>query len=318
MWVADLLALASLALSVPQTVPPASSPSGDSTVPSSQQPQRSDQDIIVTGMTPKALRSYIHEASGNYVGEQVPRWGVSICLKVEGPAPKQSEYMVQRISAIAKAAGAPPVRTDGCDPSVVITVSSDADELTAELLRRFPRLGFDLSSGILDLRRVKAMLRETRPVRWFANTSWFNPIVPIAGEMQTQNISAMPQTSASRLNPPRQRYFRQMQILVDGKSQGPVNLRQLSDYCAMVALANPLMDGDFPDGSILSLYQHDGDTAPAGLMPVDLNYLRALYSTTIRYYASTNITNIQRRRIREKLEHLSGIPERSQEDADGS
>jgi hypothetical protein len=85
-----------------------------------------DQPIIVTGEvnTRDAVKQFVRALTPTLFAGQISRFEHSVCPRVVGLPPHQSDAIVQRIRLVAKAAGIA-VDKEPCDADIVLIVTSD-------------------------------------------------------------------------------------------------------------------------------------------------------------------------------------------------
>jgi hypothetical protein len=134
-----------------------------------------------------------------------------------------------------------------------------------------------------------ARFRDTRrPIRAWYDSEFGSPDgSPILNESMQAGLSEVPtgsRLSDSRLNVAHVLVFAVVVVIIDGKQALALQIGQLADYVAMVALTE--IDLDAPLGSaptILRLFaaRASGEQPPTGLSAWDLEFLKALYRTSL-------------------------------------
>jgi hypothetical protein len=109
----------------------------------------------------------VREVGSPARGRGLARWRNGVCIGVVNMQPDSAQYIVDRVSTVARdlglRAGAP-----GCEPSVIIIATVDANTFTADFVAMRPRLfivgGAGMDQGHSALRRFQT---TERPVRWW-------------------------------------------------------------------------------------------------------------------------------------------------------
>ena len=230
-------------------------------------------------------------------GESLTRWNTKVCPLVAGLPRDQGEFILQRLSQSASNAGAP-LAPENCKANFFILVSSQADQILEELQKKRPRL-FDTHNGLGPLQHF---LRTERPVRvwhnWQSEGEDAGGVVIAAafigaaggasmgGGVGTGSSSAAigdyptDRLPNSRLSRSAVRSIHTAIIIVDLARIKSVNLGQLSDYIAMVGLAEINLDRTiFAAPSVLRLFSEPSETPLDGMSPWDQALLKSLYAS---------------------------------------
>jgi hypothetical protein len=228
-------------------------------------------------------------------GESLTRWNTQVCPLVAGLPRDQGEFILRRLSQSVRNAGAP-LAPENCKANFFILVSSQADQILEELRKKRPRL-FDTHNGLGPLQRF---LRTERPVRVWQN--WQNEGDDAGGVIIAEAFigvsggasmgGAVGSSSAamanwptarlpnSRLSRSAVRSIYAAIIIVDLARIKSVNLGQLSDYIAMVGLAEINFDRPIVSApSVLRLFSEPGETPLEGMSPWDQALLKSLYAS---------------------------------------
>lgn len=253
-------------------------------------------------------------AHGRFVG-QIPRWNTPVCPGVLGASPKVSAYFVQRISATARAAGAP-LGKRGCRPNLIVAVTNEGDHL-AEALARNHRYRLFGQGRHQELGQFRT---EGRPVRWWhlsrpgparrargTDASIGNEVGWGGGAGPGLSAPAF-KDEGTRLRENTQEDMTGVLVVVDAEQAKGVPAQALSAYVAMIGLARlPQKPGVDDADTILNIFaaRDGGRSAPADLTAYDRAYLRGLYSfrtdvTYPRQWAALE------RRMRRELEAAVG------------
>ena len=178
--------------------------------------------------------------------EAVARWQSPVCPQVTGLARQPGEFVLERVSEIARIAGAP-LAKETCRPNLFIFVTSQPEELLQAMEKRY----FAVSFGNAAPSQVDAFVNTPRPVRVWHSPYWTpegaSPQgygVPPSAQVLGGGLSSPPTystwaTAASCLHHPGSWTWNTYVIVgrrrrqLHGVSQG-----QFADYIAMVSLAD--------------------------------------------------------------------------------
>ncbi len=239
---------------------------------------------------------FVKTAVVQHSGESLTRWNTKVCPLVAGLPRDQGEFVLQRLSQSVRNAGAP-LAPENCKANFFILVSSQADQILNGLLKKRPQL-FDTHNGLGPLQHF---LRTERPVRVWQN--WQNEgdeaggVViaeafigvsggaSMGGAISGSSSAAMSNWPTARL--PNSRLSRSAVrsiytaiIIVDLARIKSINLGQLSDYIAMVGLAEINLDRPIVSApSVLRLFSEPGETPVEGMSPWDQALLKSLYAS---------------------------------------
>lgn len=281
--IAMTLALGLPQAAAPQTAPQTAPAATPQTPPDGEAVQIDG--IVVEG---RRLESYVNDFVSE-VGEParrrgLARWHGPVCVGVVNLRPEVAQYMVDRVSDVARelglSAGEP-----GCRPNILIVASTDSADLAKGLVTARRR---NFNPGHLGTNAGTRALREfqeaDRPVRWWqlslpVNSETGDIAVRLPGMLGPDGQPASPQinvTSASRLRSQIRDDMARSLIIIDVDKLAGTTFQQLTDYVALIALAqiNPEADTTaYP--TVLNLFTDPEGTT--GLTDWDMTYLRALY-----------------------------------------
>lgn len=260
-------------------------PSGQDAAQSrAQQPEATPAtelgEIEVTGRRLKEeVQSFISEVAAPPRGRQLARWDRSICVGVSNLDARYAQFMIDRIAQRALEIGID-VEEPGCKPDIMIVVAADAPALARALVRDDPQ-GFRPARGSTD--RGSAALDRFQstdaPVRWWHVSL---PVSVDTGDIAVHLDGEEPPTiavrDASRLRSNIRDDLARVVVIVDVTKVGTIGFGALSDYVAMIALAQVEPDADTsPYDTVLNLFA-DGSDRSAGLTQWDKDYLKSLYT----------------------------------------
>ncbi len=210
--------------------------------------------------------------------ESLARWQVPICPLVAGMSRAAGEFVLGRLSEVARDAGAP-LAPQQCTPNFLVILTPEPDLLLKKWWARNPRL-FNDERGIGGIHHF---VNTHRPVR-----VWYNATSGCAGGPQTTYAvdggGVYPSCShgglSSRLTWETVRKISLAIVVADTGLVKDLSVGQLADYIAMVGMAQireSAKPGDAP--TILRLFSESGAARPAGLSRWDQAFLKSLYAT---------------------------------------
>jgi hypothetical protein len=220
--------------------------------------------------------------------ESLKRWKEPMCPLVAGLAQAQGEFMLARISDIARRA-AVPLGDEHCRPNFYIVATADPEELLKAWKQRDRKLYGGAMPG-----QVKRFLDQDRPVRVWYNASFAagggGPLDPQAPEVGIDFVPTNHQAKATRLQFNDIMVFGSVIVVINLRRVQGLKYGQLTDYVAMVGLAQPDTDADLGGApSILQLFGvQPPQPLPAGLSDWDVQFLRALYTTEQTSFTQRN------------------------------
>jgi hypothetical protein len=216
------------------------------------------------------------------------RWDSPVCPLVAGLTREQGEFVLGRLSAIARAANVP-LAGEHCDANLFVIVARNPRGFLSLWWNHDRRL-FNTTHGIGG---VKSFIETDRPVR-----VWYN-YMPVDAEdgslIQTMlaqsvgiGLGAGPASypinysmaDDSRLTYVDVRAIASVIVVIDAQKLARLNLGQLADYVSLRSLAEIKPDTDAGGASsILKLFSEQDHPPPQGLTTWDQALLHAVYST---------------------------------------
>jgi hypothetical protein len=270
-------------VAAPATVPvkPRTPPS-----PPPPPPPTQVEGLVITARpaTPpvETVGAFVADISGQTANGRLARWDRKICPGVIGLKPPYGQTVIDRISLVAITVGLK-VGEPGCKPNMVI-VATDDSQAMARMVVDANAVGF--GKGEDGVSRGRAALKDfvetPRPVRWWHVTQTVTADGFRYGRGEDNAPPALTVRSASRIKSNTRDDFSRVIIMVDVTRVGVIRFEALTDYIAMVALAqiDPATD---PSGvpTVLNLFsaRDKGATPPLGLTGWDVAYLQSLYTT---------------------------------------
>jgi hypothetical protein len=255
---------------------------GDDSVPGIRVEAQRDRETLKHD-----LESFVSSAivpPSNYE-DTLWRWNTKICPLVAGLDKQQGEFVLTRLSAIIRSAGAP-IGSQTCKPNFYVIVAPDP----ARLLREWWHRSVDLFDGETGT-EVKRFLETRRPIRvWYSAGTVGADGAFVTGLMDSLSlrahpfgesmVNAQPSFKGSRLTTTSTRDIFSVIVVVDSTQLENVNFGQLTDYVGLIGLAQIDLDkplGDAP--TILKLFTANDATRPAAMTAWDRALLHGLYST---------------------------------------
>jgi hypothetical protein len=283
--------LAALATLVPalaaaqEAPPPASSP------------------IVIEGVRDhgKQLKNFIRDLTPTTTG-QLTRFEIPACPAVFGLSPQQRAFVTGRIRTVAATARVP-LAKPGCDPNVIVIVTSNKAALLAALERKHPDY---FPAGWGD-RRIHDVERDSDPAAAWqfegllstdglrlsenADPSASDPVDP-AGLVAATIATTAP---ASRLRPPGRRDFMTAILVVQSSALAGLTTTQFADYAAMRTLVRTdprQLRSSSPDTILRAIDAPVGTAVPLSLTAWDLSFLKAFYASGTNSYATVQRSDI--------------------------
>lgn len=236
-------------------------------------------EVLVEGRVLRdEAEAFVDAVAAPAVRRGLARWGGRVCIGVANLQSDLSQAVVDHISQIALEQGLR-IGDPGCAPNVVIIFATDASALASALVAADLR-AFHLGVSGLDRgqRALDAFQTMDAPVRWW------HVSMPVIGGTHRRAIR-MPGDAGPIFVPgeglvnkgrPISDELNKVIIIVDADRLGGANLRQISDYLSMVALAQVDPQGETRNlDTVLNVFADP--TGVDGLTAWDRTYLRALY-----------------------------------------
>jgi hypothetical protein len=246
----------------------------------------------------RQIDTVVSSAVITYMNDSLERWDTPICPLVAGLPKERGEFILGRVSEIARDAHAP-LGPENCRPNLYVVVTDNPDDLLQKWFDRDANL-FSTCNG---MGYVKQFLRSRQPVRVYYNARFSSDS---GSPIELQSLHLELSGDGCRFSggvDTRLRYgsvqeLTSVIIVVDSRRTANVNMGQLADYIAMVGLAQIRLDketGTAP--TILRLFRQVDPQLP-GLSPWDQAFLRSLYFTD---QASTLQVNMIKRHMFEQI-----------------
>jgi len=255
-------------------------------------PDDAVQEVTVTAQRlklTKRVRKFVDQIAARENEEGLPLWTQPVCPSVSGMNRQEGEFILQRVSEIARGAG---VRLAGehCRPNLYILVNPQPEALlrAMEKRNRSFTFGYDLSfypPVPTPQSAVDQFIETPRAVRVWYNSAerdaWGKPLV--VGACVAVPVRQVCNADSSRVLSNVVWVFSRVFVIADQRRLRGVTLGQFADYAAMAGLAKlepGAQLGDTP--TILKLFDVAPRAAPPGMTEWDRAFLKSLYATEQR------------------------------------
>lgn len=236
----------------------------------------------------RQVSSYVSAIAAAPFHESLARWRTPLCPLVAGLPRAHGEFFLDRVSQVARDAGAP-LAPENCRGNFYVVVTADPDALLKAWIKR------DISIfGDAGRTKIRAFLKSSSPVRvWYnadLDTAEGLPLTAYGGTTAAATAPAMgggvlaglPSNEHAlgfRLKHDEVRGLSSVIVLIDSRRARGLSFGQLADYVALIGLAELRLDANVGDApTILHLFSAPSK-APPGLSPWDQYFLKALYHT---------------------------------------
>jgi len=236
------------------------------------------------------VSKFVNEITAVETGEGLPLWHRAVCPLVWGLTPQENEFIVERISLIARAA-AVPLAGGHCRANLFIFVTTQPTQLLHAMERRNFKYNFGDDAYPLAVDELIATPRAARV--WYTSYKRTPDGLP-AGFIV--NIRDNPSPLSLHVV----RWIAHVYVIVDQKRLESVTRGQLADYVALAGLAQLKPGARLGDAStILKLFDGAPQDAPAGMTDWDKDFLKSLYATDQK-------STLQRTQIAHQMVHEMG------------
>ncbi|HEY6620214.1 MAG TPA: hypothetical protein VIY68_11745 [Steroidobacteraceae bacterium] len=211
------------------------------------------------------------------------RWRQPVCPIILGLLKDQGDFMVGRLSEIARQAGVP-LAPAKCTVNFAVIATQEPHELINILRRRRPGL-FDTRQGESPFKRYRDV---SRPVRvWYNAEFTASDGTPFWADTVNEDGSIKRiYTKPRHYGGHGTTYYGDVReittaiILLDTNMLHDNTVGQLADYIAVVGLAEINLDGNLGDApTILHLFRAGGQSFDGHLSVWDQAFLKSLYDT---------------------------------------
>lgn len=270
---AGLLMIASSAGAAPEPAPPTAAPTTQV------------EGVVIQARPPApavdTVTAFVDDISAPTVNGRLARWDRKICPGVVGLQPAYAQKIIDRIATIAVTIGLQ-VGEPGCKANMVIVATDDSQAMARMVMDRSRRVlegGVDGNSR--GRKALKAFVETPREVRWWHVTQTVG-VDGFGYQRDDDGPGSLRVRSLGRIRATTKDNFLGVIIMIDVTRVGVIRFDALTDYVAMVGLAQIDPDTD-PTGvpTVLNLFaaREKGATPPPGLTAWDVAYLQSLYAT---------------------------------------
>jgi len=273
----SVLAAARAAVAADQAPTPAASQS-------SATKSQSLDEITIRGHRAELERRasrFVNRIAATENAEGLPRWNWPVCPLVTGLPRSEGEFILERLSEVARAAEVP-LADEHCRPNLYVVVTPDPRKALEGLDSRHRETLFRGTGASV----VHDFIVTPRAVRVWYNTAMTSPdgvppgILPGCTIGPLCNVPIFDHVDDTRLSLNRIWNLSRVVLIVDEARLKAVSRGQLADYAAMVGLAEIKPDARLGDAeTILKLFDAAAAAAPAGMTDWDRAFLKGLYAT---------------------------------------
>jgi hypothetical protein len=237
----------------------------------------------------REVNEFVFGVTVRSLHDSLSRWNTPVCPLVAGLPRKQGEFVLSRLSQIAREAKAP-LAGEHCKANFYIVVTPQPEALLKKWQARDRRM-FDTRNGMGHVRRF---FDDPRAVRVWYNVGFAStdgkPITSdlLAGALVGTSVGLnlmmadVPTNTVkpggTRLTYSAVRSLSSVIVVVDANRVQDLKFGQLADYLGMVGLAEVNQDAEVgPVPTILRLFRASTDP-PQALSAWDQAFLASLYS----------------------------------------
>ena len=239
----------------------------------------------------KQVDQFFHSALlKSLFDESFLRWEEAVCPMVVGMIRPAGEFVLRRLSELARESGVPLAKENCNHPNLYIVVAKNPETFLKLWWRRQPKM-YNTGRGIAPVRRF---IEKSRPIRVWYNIGSGNYSNEISGLLAASVDAGLgtvdypivrgPSSGASfRLVFPEVRSIGSAIVVIDPAQVDQLNIGQFADYIAMVSFVEVNLDADLrANSTILNLFAPSDAAAPIEVTRWDKALLRALYSADHR------------------------------------
>ncbi len=250
--------------------------------------EQPSQEVTVTALRAtltKRVTAFVNGITGFRLERGLTLWRSPVCPLVSGVPRQDGEFILERVSDVARADGIP-LGGENCHPNLFVLVSKQPQELLRGMSKRnvWFTFGFGAHPPVID-----EFIAKAGPVRVLYRE--FPSVQCVHPPCES------PAVSAAKVGPVimsgdgwdfdahSPNYFNVWQVfrvflIVDASQVKGVTLGQFADYVALVGLAQIEPADSLQDApTILKLFNSAPQAAPAGMTDWDRAFLKSLYTT---------------------------------------
>jgi hypothetical protein len=231
----------------------------------------------------RQISKFVAGAVFTYMNDSLERWNTPVCPLVAGLPKERGEFVLGRVSAIARDAHAP-LGSEHCKPNLYIVVSDNPDDL----LKKWSKRDVSLFNTCNGMGYVREFMHSRQPIRAYYNARFSSEGADNNADfLELQGLrfdfSANPCMASGGMDT-RLRYgavqkLTSVIVVVDSRQTTNINMGQLADYIGMVGLAQIRVEANTGTApTILGIFRQPHPQL-AGLSPWDKAFLHSLYTT---------------------------------------
>jgi hypothetical protein len=185
----------------------------------------------------KRITAFVSKITGPLFEGGLPLWGMPVCPLVSGLAREESEFIMGRVTDIARAGGVP-LAGEKCLPNLYILVNTQPQELLKAMAKRNFRFTFGISTEPMDGTPIvpshiviDEFISKPGAVRVFYRDAPIGPygVRPIVNAAKVGPVTYSGDTWAGSSH----WYVFRIFVIVDASQLKGVTLGQLADYAAL-------------------------------------------------------------------------------------
>jgi hypothetical protein len=220
--------------------------------------------------------------------ESLLRWEDAVCPMVVGMIRPAGEFVLRRLSELARESGVPLAKENCKHPNLFLIVAANPEAFLKLWWRHQPRM-YNTGYGIYPVRRF---IEKSRPIRVWYNVGAINTSNEKISGLLAASVDAglgtvdypivrEPSSGGSyHLKFPVERNIGSAIVVIDPAQVAQLNIGQFSDYIAMISFAEINQDANLSANStILNLFATLNATVPLEITRWDKALLRALYTS---------------------------------------
>lgn len=225
------------------------------------------------------VEHFVENVAAPPPGRGLARWHYALCIGTVNIEQRVAQPLIDHVAGVAASYGLR-VGAPGCQPNVVIIFTDDGSGLASTLVEAEPRVFRSNWSSQLDrgARALQLFQSADVPVRWWHVSM---PVIGATGQRAIRmpgdvDPIFVPGEGLVNKGRPIADHMNKVIIIVDLAKTEDVLLSELSDYLALVALAQIDAAGDTSRyDTVLNLFSRPGSVH--GLSDWDRAYLASLY-----------------------------------------
>lgn len=253
-------------------------------------------EVVSDQLLREQVQAFTREALAPPPGRPLARWDRRVCVGVSNLDGRYARFMIDRVVTLANDLGLE-TGGPGCRPNIIIAAAADANELARGLVKDDAFSFRPAQSGASLGEAALARFQSTdAPVRWWhvslpVTVDGGDIALGLLGDFEFGPEGPQPLSvrvrEVSRLRANTREDLQRATIIINTERVGSVGFGALSDYVAMVALAQMAPEADTSAyDTVLNLFR-PGANRSAGLTQWDRDYLRALYAARRDYARPT-------------------------------